>query len=565
MKIVSILLSFFFLFSFKVNAQEMPDPNFPTFPTEHIERFHVDIIVNKDGTINVKESILYDFSNLERHGIFRNIPFTKRNEENKRVDLKFENFTVTNDKGQDYKFEKSTENEQIILKIGDPNKTITGVHTYNISYTVSGAIGYFDDYDELYWNVTGNSWDVPIRYLDAKLTLPSDVQSENIEHLCFTGSYGSQNSNCEISVENNTITIESTNFLSTFEGLTIVVGFPKNIVAYLPAELYVSFWEKPIGKLTIFGIVIAALFWYLILPVVLIVRYFRHGRDPYVGPNVTAWYDPPVTQDGRKLSPTETGGLLDESIDVRDIFAAVVDLARRGYLKIREEEKKKFSLVYVNKPKKYDTLLPFEKKLLDGIFSESKEVKLKDVKFYKTVQDVQNLVYENLEKEEFFPHNPKSVRTKYYVLGTFALISFNLILAFIAFFIGRIMPRKTLFGAQQANVARGIKNFINSQERQLNYQGNKQLFFEKLLPFAVAFGVEKNWAERFKDFNLKNPDWYQSPTSSHFATAAFVSSLNNSYSNFSSSSTPPSSSSSSGFSGGGFSGGGGGGGGGGSW
>ena len=209
-------------------------------------------------------------------------------------------------------------------------------------------------------------------------------------------------------------------------------------------------------------------------------------------------------------------------------------------------------------------MLPFEKKLLDGIFETKKEIKLKDVKFYKTVQDVEKEVYKNLENEGFFPHNPKTVRTKYYVLGSIALTTFNLILAFIAFLVGRIMPRKTLFGAQQANVARGIKSYLNSQERQLNFQGDKQLFFEKLLPFAVAFGVEKNWAERFEKFDLKNPDWYESSSRTHFTTAAFVSSLNNSYSNFSSSSTPPSSSSS-GFSGGGSSGGGGGGGGGGSW
>lgn len=565
MKVISLLLSFLFLFSFKINAQETLDPNFPPIQTEHIERFNADIVVNQNGTINVKESILYDFSNLERHGIFRTIPFTKRNENNKRVDLKFEGFSVTNDKGQEYKFEKSTENEQIVLKIGDPDKTVAGIHTYNISYTVSGTLGYFDDYDELYWNITGNSWNVPIRYSFTKITLPSEVKSESIQSICFTGSYGSQESNCEISIENNSINIESKNSLESFEGFTAVVGFPKNTVSYLPPEVYVSFWEKPVGKLTIFGIIITALFWYLILPVILVIRYFRHGRDPYVGKAVTAWYDPPETKNGRKLSPTETGALLDENVDVRDIFAAVVDLARRGYLKIREEEKKKFSLVYINKPKKSDVLLPFEKKLLDGIFEGKTEIKLKDVKFYKTVQDVQNLIYENLEKEGFFPHNPKSVRTKYYILGTFAIMSFNLVLAFIAFFIGRIMPRKTLFGAQSANVARGIKNFLTSQERQLNYQGNKQLFFEKLLPFAVAFGVEKNWAERFKDFNLKNPDWYQSSTTSHFTTAAFLNSLNNSYSNFSTSSTPPSSSSSSGFSGGGFSGGGGGGGGGGSW
>lgn len=565
MKIVFALLSFFFLFSANIFAHVV-NPNIPPLTGEYIESFNADIKINKDGTINVKESILYDFSDLKRHGIYRYIPFTKRNEENKRVDLKFEDFSVSNGQGENYKFEKSTENEQIILKIGDANKTISGRHLYVISYKVSGSIGYFDDYDELYWNITGNGWEVPVRYTNSHITLPNEIEKEQIKTLCFSGSYGSQDSNCEVIDDNGVIHIQANNFLNPYEGLTAVIGFPKNIVAFLPPKEYVPFFETIFGKIIIGIIIIGGIFWYVILPVILIMKYFKHGRDPYVGPNVTAWFDPPETKGGRPLSPTETGGLIDENVDIRDIFAGVVDLARRGYLKIREDEKKKFTLIHTDQPKAKDILLPFEKKLLDGIFEDKKEVKLKDVKFYKTVQSVEKMVYEDLEKEEFFPHNPKTVRSKYYALGAIALVTSNLVLAFTAFLIGKIMPRKTLYGAQQANVARGIKSFLSSQERQMNFQGNKQLFFEKLLPFAVAFGVEKNWAERFEKFDLKNPDWYESSSRTHFTTAAFVSSLNNSYSNFSSSSTPPSSSSSSGFSsGGGFSGGGGGGGGGGSW
>src|SRR5690606_10992072 len=99
---------------------------------------------------------------------------------------------------------------------------------------------------------------------------------------------------------------------------------------------------------------------------------------------------------------------------------------------------------------------------------DKKEVKLKDVRFYKTVQDVKKMVYEDLEKEGFFPHNPTSIRSKYYVLGVVALFTLNFILALVAFIIGKIMPRKTLYGAQQANVARGVKNFLTSQEKNLN-------------------------------------------------------------------------------------------------
>jgi len=144
----------------------------------------------------------------------------------------------------------------------------------------------------------------------------------------------------------------------------------------------------------------------------------------------------------------------------------------------------------------------------------------------------------------------------------------NFPLALIAFTFGRAMPRKTIFGVESANISKSLKNFLTSQERQLEFQAKNQTMFEKLLPYAVAFGVERIWAQRFKDFQLKQPDWYSSYDSTRgFNSIIFASSLSSSMSSFRSAATPVSSTTghSSGFGGGGFSGGGGGGGGGGSW
>jgi len=92
------------------------------------------------------------------------------------------------------------------------------------------------------------------------------------------------------------------------------------------------------------------------------------------------------------------------------------------------------------------------------------------------------------------------------------------------------------------------------------------MMFEKLLPYAIAFGVEKVWAKRFQDLNIGQPDWYQGASPGILNSYVFVNSLNSSMKSFKMATTPTRSSSgfSSGF-GGGFSGGGGGGGGGGSW
>lgn len=526
---------------------------------EQIKFFDSNTTINPDGSINVTEKIYYYFD-TERHGIYRNIPFTKY-DQGKRYDLDFKFAPVTDAHGKKYKVDKSKNGEQWILKIGDPDKTITGDHVYVISYTVKGAIGYFNDHDEFYWNVTGNEWNVPIRKTVATISLPKDIGTNNTKIACYTGGSGSQKNNCTGSTDGKNTSISTTLFLNSYEGITMVQSFPKGTVAVLKPELYVPFFERWYGKITLVGIIIAAIAWYIVLPIYLIVKWFQKGRDPEVGIAVTAAYEAPKIGK-RFLTPGETGALLDETVDRRDLFATIVDLARRGHLKISEPENKKFHLIK-SVPKKKDTLLPFEQALFSGIFATGDDVELKTVKLYTTAAAVESTLYSLLVTHGFFIKNPNTTRTKYYGLGAVALFTFNFVLAFIAFVFGRVMPRKTLLGAQTAKQAQGLKNFLSSQERQLNFQGEKQMMFEKLLPYAIAFGVEKQWAKRFETFDLKNPDWYTGSSSRHFSAAILATSLSNSYNSFASSSTPPSSSSS-GFSGG-SSGGGGGGGGGGSW
>jgi len=539
---------------------------------ERIEDFQSDIVVSKDGSIQVTETIKY-FFDFPRHGIYRNIPFTKY-DKGKRYDVDFKFDKVKDENGKKYKASTSKSGEQWVLKIGDPNRTISGEHIYVISYEARGELGYFSDHDELYWNVTGNGWDVPIKKTTVKITLPKTLTPEQIKLICYTGPYESTKQNCTGTTDGATTIFTTTLFLNSSEGLTFVLGFPKGIVEILKPEIFVPFFDRWYGKVTLVGILIGIFLWYIVLPIYLIVKWFRFGRDPEVGVAVRATFDPPrveeQTQGGRSppkigkrfLTPAETGALIDENVNNRDIFSTIVDLARRGYLKISEPKNKEFHLIKLVPPKK-ELLLPFEKTLYDGLFEDGDDVEIKKIKLYVTTAAVQKELYALIVKHGYFTQNPNTTRMKYYGLGSVGLFTMNFVMAFIAFIFGRVMPRKTLLGAQTAKQAEGLKNFLSSQERQLNFQGEKQMLFEKLLPYAIAFGVEKQWAKRFEKFDLKNPDWYEGTSSTHFSAVLFASSMSNSYSSFATSATPPSSSGS-GFSGG-SSGGGGGGGGGGSW
>ncbi|MFA6532396.1 MAG: DUF2207 domain-containing protein [Patescibacteria group bacterium] len=539
---------------------------------EHIKSFQSAISINKDGTIDVKESIVYDFSTLNKHGIYRDIPFIKTNQDGKKFELGLDNVSVTDENGRSYKFVKSWIDEKILrLKIGDADKLITGIHTYVISYKVSGALTYYSDHDELYWNVNGNEWTVPIAVLTSEVRIPDGIKKEDIKTACFTGITGSNVSDCNYLInDRGQDNITASRILSSGEGLTFVISFPKNIVAVLEPKVFVSFWETWVGKLISWLLGLLALTWYVFLPFYIIYRWIRYGRDPSTSSGqVRAWFDPPKTQDGKRfLTPGEVGTLGDETVDMKDISATVVDLARRGFLIIEEKKKGEF---YLSKGKKFNSkeeLLPFEKRLLSGVFNTGDDiVKIKGKDLSETVSEVKNNLYEQVVEDKLFDKNPQTTRTIYYVIAGFALFTGNFFLAIVSFIFGRVMPRKTIFGVESKNVSFSLKNFLTSQERQFTFQADKQMMFERLLPFAVAFGVEKIWAKRFETLNITQPSWYHGYSNTNFNSYLLVNSLNSSFKTFSTAATPTRSSSgfSSGFSGGGFSGGGGGGGGGGSW
>jgi len=569
-KFLLFFLVAFLLFAKTVSAQ-VDESDIAVIPTqdftgqEHIQDFQTAVVVNRDGTIDVKETILYDFGYQYKHGIYRYIPYSKFNAEKKRVLLDFSKFKVTDENGKKYKFQDSDSDFNKMLKIGDPNRTITGAHTYIISYHVEGAIGYFSKHDELYWNATGTEWTVPIAHAVTSITLPQSFDTAQIQLACYTGSSGSTASLCTNAFDKNTAVFETQNALSYNEGLTTIVGFPKGVVAHLEPKIYVPFWERWYGRLLALVIFIAATFWYIIYPIQIIIKWFRYGRDPRpTQGEVSAWYDPPKTPSGRPLTPAECGALVDEKVDNKDISSLIVDLARRGYLKIEERNKKDFYFIQ-KAGKKGDTLTPFEAILLDGLFKTGSEIRVKDEELYSTISSVKDMIYKSLVADGFFPKNPDTIRTFYIALGSIALTTLNLPVAITAFLFGRAMPVKTQAGADAAAIAKSLKHFLTSQEKQLEFQAKYQYWFERLLPFAVAFGVEKIWADRFKDINLKQPGWYSGYDGSHFNSIYFANSLNSSFSSVASAATPPSSSSSGFSSGGGSSGGGGGGGGGGSW
>ena len=536
----------------------------PALAAEKINSFKSDITVQKNADVLVTETVIYDFGNAEKHGIFRDIPIVYENEEGKKFKIDFQILSIKDEQGIAYQYQQSKKGENFSIKIGDPDKYVTGEKTYIISYKISRVITYFSDHDELYWNVTGNKWQMPIVSAQALVTLPEE-NLETVDAICYTGQLESKENKClsRLRVPNQ-VFFSNTEPLSSYEGLTIAVSFPKNIVAYVePREAGLPLPAKIL-------LIVLGIGYYLIAPFSILYFWLKYGRDPEAGKPVTAWYDPPKDKKNSKLSPAEAGTLVDEFANEKDLSATIIDLAIRGYLKIKQKGEE-YTLVKTKDFERDESLKSYERKMLKFFFEDKDQISTTVLKktFYKTSGKVMKKLYTILVEKGFFPENPEKVRNKFYLIGILGFFTLNFPLGVLALLFGRVMPRKTIFGAQAKVKALGLKNFLSSQERNLEFQEKNWHFFEKLLPFAIVFNVAHLWAKRFQGISVKPPDWYEGEYKGSFTSAVFTQSLLASTSKLQSVSAAPSSSrSSSGFSSGfsgGSSGGGFGGGGGGSW
>ncbi|RJQ24673.1 DUF2207 domain-containing protein [Candidatus Parcubacteria bacterium] len=564
--------------------------NSPVFASENwvIDSFDSQINIQENGKVEVTENIDVDFGFLQKHGIFRDIPYIYYSDNGTNIYTEIELLSVSLSNAPVPVRESKIDN-YIRLQIGDADKTISGKQRYQIKYLAMGVLRGFEDYDEFYWDVTGNGWPVPITQASAVITLP---ESGLIKATCFQGEIGSKKS-CNYNLSSLTQAEFTTSApLNATEGLTIVVGYKKGLVPIIqvsppPNSPYFS-REPSVFAPNILVFLITSIigvgfaFWW----------WKKKGKEESVGA-IMVEYSPPDN-----LRPAEVGTLLDERADTLDVSATIIDLAVRGFLAIEEKEKKwlfgSTDYVLTKKLKDQGKLLDYEKELLDRIFIEDDTVKLSELKnqFYDDLSEVKKKLYKDVVDKNYFPTNPENVKIRYMVLGL-ALLTFSafvfyvglsepygvlsglglglIVLGLFILILSRSFAKRTTSGNQTFKKILGFKLFMEKVEVYKQRFMEKENLFNELLPYAIVFGITEKFAQAFKDLGLKpsQPNWYIS--NRPFNPILFSSNINNfSRSLTSAIASRPSSkhsfvSSGSGFGGGGSSGGGFGGGGGGSW
>ncbi|MDJ0750816.1 MAG: DUF2207 domain-containing protein [Woeseiaceae bacterium] len=547
---------------------------------ERILEFHSDIRVFNDGMIEVTETIKVRAEGRQiRRGIYRDFPVDYEDRLGNEYRMRLEPVAVRRN-GENEPFHTVRSGRDVRTYFGRSDRFIEhGIHTYTFRYRVDRMIGFFDEHDELYWNVTGNSWAFPIDKASATVRLGFEAPRDALIVDGYTGRLGSSGQDYGRFLDDDgNVNFQANRSLPASHGLTIVVGWPKGFVEE-PTALTRAGWLVRDNRnlLTVVAGLLLMLVYYV--PV-----WRSHGKDPEAGVIVTR-YEPPGG-----FSPASLRYIRQMYYDDKVMTAAVVNLAVKGYLEI-DDSGKEHRLRKLDPAGATAPMAPGEKELYDAMFATGDAVTLTNSNHdvLGKARKAHGTSLKQDYKQHYFQTNgylnlPPVVLAVLTTLvavnvgnGATPFVIAGIVILFLSIvFFAIIMRRPTLRGRKVLDEIVGFADYMEVAEKdELNLRNPPEKtpqLFEALLPYALALGVEQAWSEKFARVlaAIRNPDgsgyhpgWYRgnwSTSNLSRTTSSLSSGLNSA---LASSVSPPGSSSGGG--GGGFSGGGGGGGGGGGW
>jgi uncharacterized membrane protein YgcG len=555
---------------------------------ERIDGYDVQLRVEPSGGLVVTETIDYDFGTAqEKHGIKRNLALRQRYDDTRDRIYPIDVLEVSATEGTPGEYETTEEGSDLIVRIGDPDRTITGRHGYTIVYRVQAALDGFADHDELYWNAIGTQWEVPIGHASVRVDAPADVSSAT----CYRGPPGSRQPCAGHDADGTTAVFEDTR-LAPHEALTVKVGFPAGVV---PAQQPIltkrwsfarAFALTPLsGGLLALLSVLALLAGWLVL---------RRGRDQRPGAATGmaglpggVEYRPPDN-----LPPALAGLLIHQRVRPVDITATIVDLSARGYLRIDDMDRDGEDWRLVRGREDADeSLLKYETLLFGYLFSSPSgsprpavTMSTLNTEFGDRYSSVEEALYAEAIRRGWFTNRPDRASRNALWIGTlvacagvalaavaaastrFGLVPVPIVVLGLALVIGaRWMPRRTATGTALRDRVLAFRDYLRTTVF-ANPPGAEPGTAEQYLAYAMVFDLTQQWRTAL---NLSTAAAGIAAGSAYPGWSPWFADHTDDFSRTSSralsGTTSSGSSSSGGFSSGGSSGGGGGGGGGGSW
>lgn len=614
---------------------------YPASAREVIKSYDVEVQIHQDSSMTVTENITAAVENIEiNRGIVRVFPVRYTDSHGRIVRVGFDVLDVKID-GRRTKRNIASNGDYQELRIGDPDRMLSpGDHTFAITYKTTRQLRFFEDFDELYWNVTGNDWTFPILSASVSVALPDKDWGEGFNSIeWYSGVYGKKGTRNEAVLLPGGA-VKTTRAFRPGEGLTVVYTWPKGLVAPPPPKQENAAAQTGVALMTL-----------LLISLWLAYAWSRWGAKSSAKAVIPLFY-PPYNK-----SPAYIGYVYKHMKLDNAVFAAsIIGPAVKRAIKVEEKENKAFrtsgsSIILIKEPQTPGDLRPEEHTLMRKLFSGAKNELVVNKKNNRRLINGRSSLHEKLRPLGRL-HNKNTSKllpaAGIYLLGIIALYPFSgiypitMIISFVAGvvlisaalaygkiprragggfrqFIARIIPAAatgviiwrvlhdadisinpapslifiasagvisvmrpllmtyTQRGSDLINKIEGLRLYMNTAEKsrlEMFYPSKETPeLFERLLPYALALGVAKTWADKFASIlntAQYEPAWYVGSSSDIFMNSGGID-------RFSSNlqkqmayglSTPPSSTNSSsvsGSGGGGFSGGGGGGGGGRGW
>src|SRR5687767_4546105 len=378
--------------------------------------FGVRLIVGTDGSVEVTEHMIVGFTG-QWNGIVRDLSLRHETGQGRRAKLDVTIVSITDGAGQALRVEETKKDNgwTRALSIWIPGASDADREVV-IRYRVANAIRFFfasdsvGELDELYWNVTGSSWTMPIDKAHARVMLPAGVRPA--QTAVYTGAAGDTATDATIQTSGNEVDFTLTRGLAPYEGMTIGVGWPPGHIASRP-----SLARQRAGQVV---------YWSpLLLPLIAFVVAFRawqkRGRDPKEGSYVVR-YEPV-----EGTTPAELGTLVDHVAQMRDITATLVDLAVRGFIRIEEITESRFLglgsstdyIIHIIRPRsEWTSLKMHEQRYLEGLAKaaprDAYKMKLSELNgFSEALPKIREAIYDSLVEKGYYIHRPDQVKGKW--------------------------------------------------------------------------------------------------------------------------------------------------------
>ncbi len=581
-KILLICISLLFLISpiDIAQARELED-----IDDWYIKDFKTEIVVNPDTSVTITEWIVADCGNLpDKHGIYRVLPTFYQETFWRRIQTPITLHSITDFSGKYHPFTVINNPDSITWKIGNPNRTVQNEQQYKIKYTVQNAVRTRNaSFDELYWNLNGNFWDIETDAFEATIQFPLGINQSNSNTYYYFGQFGEKRQE-NVSMhwlDDQTLKVQALGMMRVGEGITLSTTFPKGIMTALPLSLWNQYQQWTIYLLPLVVLLFCFSLWY------------RVGKDINLKKAIVPEYAPPAGYDVLELAMIYHNAKFSNKF----ISAAIMDLAARKVIQIKDivlsHDDKMVDCTFVFQ-KNDQTLTAREQLIIKGIFDTDTPLSgstatlssLKD-RFYTSIPDIIVGTKDALKEKGIFTAEGMQMTLKLALTATGGiflevllvviglidtaeqgLVIFSCFVILLIF--SQFMAKLTTKGYELKRHLKGFCLFMNTAEKHRQMFLEKSFLFEQMLPFAVIFGLVKKWVTAAKkiyantDTNQASIYWGGAmPIATINSSDAFTSALSSFSSNMTS--TMSSSPSSSGSSGSGSSGGGGGGGGGGGW